>query len=179
MSSEEFTRSYSETPGGELLVAEYTSLRDEIIKRIEIQHQLLSLALIAPGTILAIGLQSKNASLMLLYPLLGMFLSAIWLSNSFAIHDIADYIQSHLQPQAGEGRSGWEHFRASIDTRHLSLLHFWGTRGLFLGTELVALVAGITLATFDTAQIIFLIVGSVSCLLTIFLLSFPQRKGHT
>ena len=49
MSTEEFTRSPSETPGGKLLVAEYTSLRDEIIKRIEIQHQLLSLAFIAPG----------------------------------------------------------------------------------------------------------------------------------
>jgi hypothetical protein len=107
-----------------------------------------------------------------------MFLAAVWLSNSFAIHDLAAYIQSAIQPRAGEGRSGWEQVRASTDTRHLSLLHFWGTRGLFIGTELVALVAGITLAKFDTAQMIFLIAGSVSCMLTILLLSFPQRKGR-
>lgn len=176
MSTKEFTRSPSEPPGGQLLVAEYTSLRDEIIKRIEIQHQLLSLALIAPGTILAIGLQSKNASLLLLYPLLGMFLAAVWLSNSFAIHDLAAYIQSEIQPR--EGRSVWEQVRASADTRHLSLLHFWGTRGLFIGTELVALVAGITLAKFDAAQSIFLSAGGVSCMLTMLLLSFRQRKGR-
>ena len=60
-----------------MLAAEYTSLREEIIKRIEIQHQLLSLALIAPGTVLAIGFQSGSASLLFVYPVLGMFLSAV------------------------------------------------------------------------------------------------------
>jgi hypothetical protein len=83
MSSQESTPSPTETQIGELLVAQYTTLRDEIVKRIEIQHQLISLALIAPGTVLAIGFQTSNASLMLIYPLLGMFLSAVWLSNSF------------------------------------------------------------------------------------------------
>ena|SRR6266480_2944870 len=64
-------------------------MQDEVIKRIEIQHQLLSLAVIAPGTILAIGLQNKNASLMLFYPLLGMFEASVWLSNSIVIHDLS------------------------------------------------------------------------------------------
>jgi hypothetical protein len=176
MSMEEDRRSHAESHGAELLVAEYTSLREEIIKRIEIQHQLLSLALIAPGTILAIGLQSKNASLLLLYPILGMFLAAVWLSNSFAIGDLAAYIQSDIQPNVGAGHAVWERVRASTDTRHLALLHFWGTRGLFFGTELVALVAGITLATVDAVQVLFLIAGGISCVLTLLLLSVPQRK---
>ncbi len=87
-------------------------------------------------------------------------------------------LRCDIQPRAGEGRPSWEQVCASTDTKHLSLLHFWGTRGLFIGTELVAFVAGITLATFDTAQLIFLITGSVSSFLTIILLTLPQRKGH-
>ncbi len=107
MSTEESMRSQTKAQIGELVVAEYTTLRDEIVKRIEIQHQLISLALIAPGTVLAIGFQTSSASLMLVYPLLGMFLSAVWLSNSFAIYDIAAYLRSHIQPDMGEDHSIW------------------------------------------------------------------------
>jgi hypothetical protein len=52
------------------------------------------------------------------------------------------------------------------------------SRGLFIGTELLALLAGITLAKFDTAQTIFLIIGTVSSVLTIIMLSLPQMKRH-
>ncbi len=178
MSTEESMRSQTKAQIGELVVAEYTTLRDEIVKRIEIQHQLISLALIAPGTVLAIGFQTSSASLMLVYPLLGMFLSAVWLSNSFAIYDIAAYLRSHIQPDMGEDHSIWEQFRATIDTKHSTLLHFWGTRGLFMGTQLLVLLAGITLAKFDTAQILFLLVGALSSLLTVIVLAVPQRKTH-
>jgi len=174
MNSEKSTHSQKETNADDMLTAEYTSLREEIIKRIEIQHQLLSLALIAPGTVLAIGFQTGSASLLFVYPILGMFLSAVWLSNSFAIHDIANYIKNQLKPRAGENRSIWEHSRASIDTRRVSILHFWGTRGIFIGTELLALLAGITLAKFNAAQVIFLIIGIISGILTTIMLVLPQ-----
>jgi len=178
MSAEESPRSPTEADIGALLVAEYTTLRDEIVKRIEIQHQLVSLALIAPGTVLALGFQTSSASLMLAYPLLGMFLSAVWLSNSIAIHDIAAYIADQIQSRVGENFSFWEHFRISTNTRQVAILHFWGTRGIFIGTELLVLLAGITLVKFDTAQTIFLIIGIVSSVLTITLLSLPQLQGH-
>lgn len=176
MSSQKATQ--TPPPIDELVVAEYTSLRGEIVKRIEIQHQLISLALIAPGTVLALGFQTNSSSLLLVYPLLGMFLSAVWLSNSFAIHDLAAYLQSHIQPPAGKDHAIWEQFRVSTDTRHLGLLHFWGTRGLFIGTEFLALLAGITLAKFDAAHLLFLIIGALSSILTVIVLSVPQRKEH-
>jgi hypothetical protein len=113
---------------------------------------------------------------MLLYPILGLFLSAVWLSNSFAIYDIADYISSQIKPRVGEDNTVWEHVRSSTDTRHLAILHFFGTRGLFIGTELVALLAGITIAKFDLTQKVFLAVALVSSILTILLLSTPYIK---
>lgn len=48
-----------------------------------------------------------------------------------------------------------------------------GMKSLHIGTELLALLAGITLAKFDTAQTIFLIIGIVSSVLTIIILSLP------
>ena len=177
MSSQKAPQTQAKPQIGELMVAEYTSLRNEIVKRIEIQHQLISLALIAPGTVLAIGFQTSSASLMLVYPLLGMFLSAVWLSNSFAIHDLAAHLQNHIQTHMGDDYRTWEQARTSTDTRHLGLLHFWGTRGLFIGTELLALLSGITLAKFDVAQILFLIVGILSSILTVIVLAIPQRKA--
>lgn len=174
MTSEKPPHPRKEAHADGMLAAEYTSLREEIIKRIEIQHQLLSLALIAPGTVLAIGFQTGSASLLFVYPVLGMFLSAVWLANSSAIHDIAGYIQSQIKPQVGEEKPIWEHHRASIDTSRVRLLHFWGTRGIFIGTELLALLAGLTLAKFNTAQLLFLIVGTLCSLLTTLLLSLPR-----
>lgn len=93
-----------------------------------------------------------------------------------AIYDIATFLRSHIQPQIERNYEMWDQFRATIDTRHSALLHGWGTRGLFMGTELLALLAGLTLAKFDTAQILFLIVGALSCILTVIVLAVPQRK---
>src|SRR5947209_5626495 len=109
-----------------------------------------------------------------------MFLSAVWLANSFAIHEIAGYIRSQIQPCVGEGRAIWERHQAFIDTSRVRLLHFWGTRGIFIGTELLALVTGLTLATFNTAQILFLIIGIICSVSTTLLLSLPQvNRPHT
>jgi len=58
------------------LVAEYQALRDEIIKRLEIQQQLHLFALVAFGTFLTIGFQSKTVTIPLLYPILALFLAS-------------------------------------------------------------------------------------------------------
>ena len=72
-----------------LITTEYNAMREEILKLEENQHQIISLSLIAPGTILAIGFQTGNASIMYLYPILALFLAAIWLSNSHGVHRVA------------------------------------------------------------------------------------------
>ena len=42
------------------LLHEYDALRAEILKRIEIMYQISTIALIGPGTLFAIGLQTKT-----------------------------------------------------------------------------------------------------------------------
>ena len=43
------------------LLAEYAALRAELLKRIELQHQLISLTLIVFGTMLSFGLQTRSS----------------------------------------------------------------------------------------------------------------------
>ena len=56
----------------QLVVAEFTGLRAEVLKHIELQFQLVAVAVVALGTILSVGYQTKNAAIMSLYPLLSL-----------------------------------------------------------------------------------------------------------
>lgn len=60
------------------LLREYEALREEILKRMEIENQLTGLAMIALGTLATFAVQYQNPLLLLSYPTLAMFLSFGW-----------------------------------------------------------------------------------------------------
>jgi hypothetical protein len=68
--SNNLTKDTAQSENTNLLIAEYNTLREEILKRIETQYQLTALTLTASGVILTIGLQVKNASILFIYPIL-------------------------------------------------------------------------------------------------------------
>ena len=111
-----------------LIIAEYTALREEILKRLEIDHQLIALALIAPGTILTIGFQTRNASIMLVYPILALFLSAIWVINETGIIEKGIYIRDHIESRVGENNIGWQHFKSSQSLGTFRTISLVGSR---------------------------------------------------
>lgn len=96
---------------------EFTALYSEIENRSNNQHQLVSLAIVAAGTILTIGLQ-QNADLavyaLLVYPIIAMFLAVAWEYHDFWIGQIAEYIHNHL-----EQGQGWETYlrRIRVNTK--------------------------------------------------------------
>lgn len=51
-------------------MTEYVALRSEILKRIELMHQVASLGLLVPGTIFAFGFQTRDANILCLALLL-------------------------------------------------------------------------------------------------------------
>ena len=73
------------------LLAEYDALRGEILKRSEIQHQLLSFSLAALGALMAVGLKDSPSAL-LAYPILVLFLAVGWVYNDLQIAQIGLYI---------------------------------------------------------------------------------------
>lgn len=133
-----------------LFLAEYRELRAEIVKRIDIQHQLISIAVIAPGTLLAVGIQSHSALLVLLYPVFAMFLSAAWSHNGRRAWTIGHYLSQRIEAFGATDFMAWEgYFRDLSNKRRMGRLNFFASQGIFVGTQLLAILVGASMARLD------------------------------
>ena len=92
MSTSPHTPTDAEIHGMEM---EYSALRSEIVKRIEMRQQIVAITLTLAGVFLAFG--ASTASVVLIYPLLAMFLGFGWAQNDFRIKESARYIRDHLE----------------------------------------------------------------------------------
>lgn len=158
-----------------ILVAEYTALREEILKRIEIQHQVISFTLIALGTILTVGFQTKNASIMLIYPVLALFLSALWLSNEHGVHKAASYIEKKIEVKVGIERLGWEHYNIE-NVEPFRVIGALGFRATFIVSEILAIITSLSVSTYNAIEITLLIIAIICTVLDIVLLSIFDLK---
>lgn len=158
------------------LLAEYAALRAELLKRIELQHQLISLTLIVFGTMLSFGLQTRSSSIVLLYPVLALFLTASWAHNGRAIREMVIYIRDQLEAAVGGNNFGWEH-RANPHRRRLGRLDFLSVRGIFAGTALLATLVALPLARVDAINIFLFVIAIASMIGSIILLRFFPLQG--
>lgn len=123
----------------QFLLAEYRELRGEILKRSELQHQLISIALVAFGALAAVGLRDTPAAL-LAYPMLVLFLSTAWSYHDIQIAQLGIYIRYRIEEQLIGGDLGWEHARLSDRaSRQIGSLIKAATRGILLGSECLAI----------------------------------------
>ena len=74
---------------------EYSAIRAEALKRIELRQQLISITLTLAGIFLSVGL--TNEMVPLVYPPLAMFLAFGWAQNDFRIRRIAQYQRDNLE----------------------------------------------------------------------------------
>ena len=120
---------------------EYVALREEIVKRIEIRFQSVSLTLLVAGTFLTIGLQpDAPPTTLLVYPLVATFLVALWAANDLRIAQIGDYIREKIEPATGAG--GWQTYlhtvRSTATYGTMGRLSVFSARGVFVITEIAA-----------------------------------------
>ncbi len=80
---------------------EYDSLRAEILKRIELRQQMISITLTLAGVFLAVGITTEMVAL--IYPPLATFLAFGWAQNDFRIRELAKYIRERLETTMGLG----------------------------------------------------------------------------
>ena len=158
------------------LLAEYAALKAELLKRVELQHQLISLTLIVFGTMLSFGLQGRSSSIILLYPVIAFFLAASWAHNGRAIRDIVIYIKDQVEAVVGGNNFGWEH-RARPHRRLFSRLDFLSARGIFAGSALLATLVAIPLARVDAINIFLFVIALASTIGSITLLRFFPVQG--
>ncbi len=120
------------------LLAEYKELKGEILKRSEIQHQLISIALVSLGALITVGLKDSPSAL-LAYPMLALFLSAAWSYNDIQIAQLGIYIRYRIEQRLIGHGLGWEHaLKADPTSRNIGALAKLGPRGILWGSELLA-----------------------------------------
>jgi hypothetical protein len=142
-----------------LLIQQYTALRSEIEKRIDIRQQILALTLLVAGTFLSVGVQPNvPAVVVLFYPIIAMFLGAIWEHNDLRVGQINFYIRTEVEKHLGSLGPGWETFRLKMfspsyrernrrtteEQRHpltprVGLIVF-ATRGMFFTTQAMTII---------------------------------------
>jgi hypothetical protein len=134
----------------DFLLAEYKVLRDEILKRLEMQHQLISFSLVAAGGLFAAGIANWTAVLPLLYPVLALFLANSWNLHDIRITELGTYIRDRIEARLLESGHGWEHLRVAQACPPTSD-HHWHSAGtlrtVFAGTQLVAVGLALVMAS--------------------------------
>jgi len=113
--------------------AEYSALRDEVLKRVALRYQILRLAVITTGVILALGLRDDvSTKVLLLYPILALFLATDWIHNGTAINKIGTYIRNELEPYL---HMRWETVLQESDPPYFGKFDVISAAGLFLVTQ--------------------------------------------
>ncbi len=129
------------------LLAQYTALRDEIQNRSKFQQQLVLGALIGAGAFLPVGIEREAPVVLLLYPILAMFLAAIWLQHSFQIRRIGRHIRTMERSAPGGVRYGWEihehRYGLQGTNRVRGLLLWYAVGGVFVGTQMATIIAAV------------------------------------
>lgn len=157
-----------------LITAEYATLREETIKRIELGHQLIALTLVVVGAFLSVGLQPGiSASVLLVYPLLAMFLAAGWAHNDLRVRQITAYIIK-IEEEMGNKPVGlrWVHFLMGIRPRvgFSRVLGVLSASGIFQITQLIALLLALLRTTFTPIEGVLFITDVIAIILTFIML---------
>ncbi len=140
------TPSQPEPPERAGLLLEYGALREEILKRVDLRHQILSITLTLAGVFLGIGLSDggANAPIALVYPALAALLAMGWGQNESRVRELATYVRQRLEPRIPG--LGWETHMDSVRGAHGD--HAWHLAiashgGVFLCTQGLAIAVGL------------------------------------
>jgi hypothetical protein len=150
-------------PGQDFLLAEYNALRDEILKRTEIQHQLISLALIASGTFLTINVTTA----ILAYPILALFIAAAWKQSDSMIANLGRYIRTRIEEPFLGNNQGWQHYFSGFrDPRLFGSLAHLASRGIIGLTQILIFFVGLLKTEFPIEDTILIILDFFAIVLT-------------
>lgn len=160
------------------ILAEYQTLRDDILKRIDFRYRLINLLLVVAGTFFTLGLGLEpgiSASVLLIYPILALFLAAGWAHNGVVMVRIGQYIKDHIEVKTAGLE--WQSFitQSSPQFAGFSFLGSVSTWGLILTTQILALIlAGLKFNSTLTEWVL-LICGLAAFAFTLRLLHYYRQ----
>ena len=155
------------------MLAEYSTLRSEILKRMDMRQQMLTFTLVIAGTVLSFGVQEDiSPMVLLLYPILALFLATAWTQSDTRIWDIAEYIKNHIEPNFSG--INWESYVYDKNkTRKVRPLEITAV-GVFLITEILAVVLAIPRLKYSIEEIVLLAFAGLAFVITFITL---QRRS--
>ena len=162
------------------ILAEYQTLRDDILKRIEFRYQLINLLLVVAGAFFTLGLQPNiPSSVLLIYPILALFLTAGWAHNGVVMVKIGDYLREELEVKTVGLK--W-HTRIATSYPQFSGFSFLGTistSGLVLTTQVLALVLALIRFGATLIETVLLVCSLVAVVATMVLLRQSAQLSRT
>src|SRR5450755_5187558 len=147
----------------DFVLAEYNTLRAELLQRVATRYQIMALAFSAFSAILAVQAFGAGSAaglyLVLLYPILAFFLLNVYLANSRHMNSIERYITKNieacirekLQPPFKEN-FGWQtHYDAPNSEFKKGQFSSIGGRFVFPATAIVTVLAAVQGVWFDSS----------------------------
>jgi len=155
---------------------EYTALKNEMLKRIEMRQQIIAVTLAFAGAFLGVGL--KIAHLALIYPPLAALMALGWAQNDFRVGTAARYIREHLESSMPGLRY---ETRVQMERAESKGLGAWlfvvlSHGGIFMVTQIMAVVIHILVFPFNTLVWILLGVDGLSLLVVAYLMFLSLRQ---
>ncbi len=150
------------------LQVEYTALRSELMKRVELGARLLEVTLVSAAAILTVNATDTDFSRVLLaYPVLVMFLAFAGLHNGLQVRILAAYIRTEIEPKfrwrhnGEETTIGYEAWLVANAPRQDQRLGIYASIAMFVAVQvlvfaigLVELVTGTRIEPVDVGLII-------------------------
>ena len=158
-----------------LMQAEYSALRNEILKRIELRQQLIAILLTLAGVFLGVGVGTETVAL--IFPPLAAFLAFGWAQNDYRIRDLAKYIREKLESEATG--LGYETFvsQARKQSKGLGSWRFvvLSHGGTFLFTQLMAIGLEVVKGTFNPLEWVLITIDVLSIVIVIWIITQAKR----
>jgi 8-oxo-dGTP diphosphatase len=175
------------------LLAEYNSLRQEVLQRINARNQSLNLAITATGIfIAAVAGQFFPPVALLLYPLVAVWIAVSWTQHDIRVGQIGKRIRDGIEHQLGGVK--WENWLSAQFARESRFIYRRSTEltavGVLVGTQLLTVALAILFAFIDqyakrqndlgvsitVLYIVLIIIDAFALIATVWLVSLRRRE---
>ena len=157
----------------QFLLVEYPALREEIVRRMEWQHQIVIFALAATSTIVTLG----TPFFILLSPILIMFLATLWAHYDWRVYGLGKYILKKIELHFIPIDGGWEKSLDRSSPTYSGKLERRAARGIFYGIQIAAIVVAWIQGPWEVREYLILATDLVCVAITVFImLKLPKHR---
>jgi 8-oxo-dGTP diphosphatase len=133
------------------LLVQFNTLRAEILERMNMRQQILTVALAGVGLFsISVTGEITLPIFLLLYPPLGLCLAIAWSHHDVRTGEIGEYIFRHIEPHFAA--LNWEKFMRELYASRNNIsksMAEYASMGTFIGTEIAAIILAVSFQFFN------------------------------